>query len=217
MKKNIVILGSTGYIGINTLEIISKFPDRFNVLGLSANKNIELLNKQIRKFKPEYAAVYNKELAKQLQKKCKDIKILSEEDGIKKICALKKCNIVVNAIIGSSGLKYTVEAIYNRKNIALANKESYVMAGSLLNDLIKKYKVDIIPVDSEHSAIFHLLHNQNKNDIEKIYLTASGGPFLNRPIQEFVKITIEDTLKHPVWSMGGKITVDSATLINKAY
>ncbi|MBU1077479.1 MAG: 1-deoxy-D-xylulose-5-phosphate reductoisomerase [Spirochaetes bacterium] len=216
--KNIVILGSTGSIGKNSLEIIDKFKDKFNVLALSANKNINLLEKQIKKFKVGMAAVYDETLAKQLQKKCRNTEIYSGTDGIKKLCAFKKCDLILNAIIGSSGLKYTVESIYNRKNIALANKESYVMAGPILNDLIRKYKVDIIPVDSEHSAIFHLIKNlDSRKDIEKIYLTASGGPFLNKPIQEFVQITIEDALKHPVWSMGGKITVDSATLINKGF
>ena len=217
MKKNIVILGSTGSIGQNSLEIISKFKDRFNVTGLSANRNIDLLEKQINIFKPEYAAVNNETSGRELQKKCKNTKILIGQQGIKKLCGIKKCSLVLNAIIGSSGLKYTVEAIYNRKNIALANKESYVMAGRIINKLIKKYKVKIIPVDSEHSAIFHLINNLNKKDIEKYYLTASGGPFVNKPVREFMKITIKDTMKHPIWKMGGKITVDSATMINKGF
>lgn len=218
MKKNIVILGSTGSIGRNALKIIEKFNDLFNIVGLSANKNINLLKSQIKKFQPDYVAVYNEGLASQLQKKCPGHKIYSGETGLKKLCGLRKSDIILNAIIGSSGLKYTVEAIYNKKNIALANKESYVMAGDILNKLKRKYKVQIIPVDSEHSALFHLIEPlQNKKDVEKIYLTASGGPFLNKPIQEFIKITMEDTLKHPVWSMGGKITIDSATLINKGF
>lgn len=217
MKKNIVILGSTGSVGKNSLEIISNFPDRFNVTALSANTNIKLLEHQIKKFKPGFAAVYDKILAGELQKKCPDTEIFSKEEGIKKLCGIKECDMVLNAIIGSSGLKYTVEAVYNKKNIALANKESYVMAGLILNELIKKYNVRIIPVDSEHSAIFHLLQGLNKKEIEKYYLTASGGPFFNKHSKDFIKITVKDTMKHPVWNMGGKITVDSATMINKGF
>ena len=217
MKKNITILGSTGSIGKNALEIIDKFKEKFNVAGLSVNKNIDLLEEQIKKFNPELAAVYDENKVKELQKRCKNTRILSGENGIRELCRLKQCSLVLNAIIGSSGLRYTVEAIYNRKDIALANKESYVMAGGILNKLIKKYSVRIIPVDSEHSAIFHLINNSNKNDISKIYLTSSGGPFLNKPADEFDDITIEDTMDHPTWNMGGKITVDSATMMNKGF
>ena len=217
MKKNIVILGSTGSIGRNALKIIDRFKEKFNITGLAVNKNISLLEKQINKFNPELASVYDKAEADKLQKKCKHTKILAGADGIKKLCSLKKCDMVLNAIIGSSGLQYTVEAVYNRKDIALANKESYVMAGGILNRLIKKYNVKIIPVDSEHSAIFHLINNLNKTDIEKYFLTSSGGPFFNKPVHEFDSISIDETMNHPTWNMGGKITVDSATMMNKGF
>jgi len=215
--KNIVILGSTGSIGKNSLRIIAKFKDKFRVIGVSAYKNIKILENQIQEFNIPVVAIYDKELANKLQKKYPDIEVLAGEKGIKKLCGLKECDMVLNAIIGSSGLKYTLECIYNRKNIALANKESYIMAGEFINNLSKKYNVEIIPVDSEHSAIFHLISKVNKNDIVKYYLTASGGPFLNKPIKEFENITVEETLQHPVWEMGGKITVDSATMINKGF
>lgn len=217
MVKNVVILGSTGSIGQNTLKIIQKFPQQFKVLGLSGGKNAYRLYQQIKQFKPEYAAVYDREAYEELSRKVKNCHLLYGEQGIKQLCGLKKASIILNAIIGSSGLKYTVAAIINKKRIALANKESYVMAGDIINQLIKKYKVDIIPVDSEHSAIFHLLLNQKKECIEKVILTASGGPFRRKHVREFIEITLEDTLKHPVWSMGSKITVDSATLINKGF
>jgi 1-deoxy-D-xylulose-5-phosphate reductoisomerase len=153
--------------------------------------------------------------AEKLKKQFPDNKILSGEDGIKELCRLKNCDLVLNAIIGSSGLKYTIESINHKKDLALANKESMVMAGDIVNQLAIENEVKIIPVDSEHSAIFHLIENINKNELEKIYLTASGGPFLNTPITEFKDITPEKALAHPVWKMGGKITVDSATMMNK--
>jgi len=217
MVKNIVILGSTGSIGQNALKIIEKFPDKFKVIGLSANENIDLLQKQILDFNVPCAAVYNEKKAVELKKSCPDSKSSAGEEGIKELCRLTDCSMVLNAIIGSSGLCYTVEAIRQKKNIALANKESYVMAGEILNQLIKENNIQIIPVDSEHSAIFHLINNLNKNDIEKYYLTSSGGPFLYKPSDEFDNITIEDTMNHPTWDMGGKITVDSATMMNKGF
>lgn len=216
-KKNIVILGSTGSIGKNSLQIIEKFPEQYQVKALSAGKNNELLKKQIKKFRPEYVAIQDKQAYEELKGKVKHCEILLGEKGIQQLCKLNNVDLLVNAIIGSVGLKYTIEAIKNRKRIALANKESYVMAGDIINQLIKKYKVNIIPIDSEHSALFYLLLNQKKENIEKLILTASGGPFLNKSLKEFKKITIEDTLNHPVWSMGNKITVDSATLMNKGF
>lgn len=217
MKKNIVILGSTGSIGKNALAIIEKFPEQFKVIGLSANRNIKLLTEQIKKFKPECVAIYHQEAYKTITKKIKNIEILNGEKGIKSLCALKHVDLILNAIIGSSGLKYTLESILHRKKIALANKESYVMAGELINRLIKKYKTEIIPVDSEHSALFHLLHQMETKHVDSIILTASGGPFWHKPKDQFSRITLKDTLKHPTWSMGNKITVDSATMLNKGF
>jgi 1-deoxy-D-xylulose-5-phosphate reductoisomerase len=217
MKTNIVILGSTGSIGRNALKVAELFPDKFRVLGLTAGSNIRLLARQIKKFKPAAVAVYDRASSSQLRRIAKNVEVLEGEQGIKEMCRLPRADVVLNAIMGSAGLKYTVEAILSRKRIALANKESYVMAGGIIDHLLKKYRGRIIPVDSEHSAVFHLLQHRDPRDVESIILTASGGPFLNKPQKDFPAISLKAALSHPTWNMGNKITVDSATMMNKGF
>lgn len=217
MKKNIVILGSTGSIGQNALKIVEMFPDRFRVLALSARSNTTLLMRQIRRFRPPYAALFEPSSLKNLKKSIRGIEILPGEEGLKALCGLKESDIILNAVTGSSGLKYTVEAVCHGKKIALANKESLVMAGGLIRALLKKHGSEIIPVDSEHSALFHMLRNIRQEHVDSLILTASGGPFLNRPRNDFKRISLKETLAHPTWNMGSKITVDSATMMNKGF
>ncbi len=215
--KKIVILGSTGSIGKNTLEVIRAFRDKFKVIALTAKQNIKILENQIKEFQPKYVAVLNSDAAAKLKKKIKNIEVFVGEDGIKYLLKLKNIDLIVNAIMGSAGLRYTYEAIKTGKIIALANKESLVMAGKIVMKSAKKYKSSIVPIDSEHSALFHLLHNKKPKEIEKIILTASGGPFFRWKTIDLKNVTPWEALKHPVWRMGSKITVDSATMLNKGF
>ena len=216
MKNNICVLGSTGSIGTQTLEVAKKFKIKVN--ALAANKNISLLEKQIREFKPSFAAVYNENLAKKLKENIKDTdtKILSGIDGLCKVASLEKTEIVVTAVSGMIGLKPTLCAIKAKKDIALANKETLVVGGDLVINEAKKNNVSILPVDSEHSAIFQCLQScADKKDLKKLILTASGGPFFGKTKEELKNVTIKDALNHPNWKMGTKITIDSATMMNK--
>lgn len=215
MKKNIVILGSTGSIGKSALSLIKKFKNEFNVIGLSAGENVVELSKQIKIFKPEYVSLNNEKKAKILQKKFKNIKILSGLKGICYLASLKKVDVILLSIVGAAGLFPLLSAIKAGKKIALANKEAIIIAGDIINNELKKHKAQILPVDSEHSAIFQVLHGQKKEFIKKIILTASGGPFFKRDKEDFKKITKKEALNHPTWKMGEKITIDSATLVNK--
>lgn len=217
--KNIVILGSTGSIGINTLKVIKAFPDRFKVIGLSANENVDLLMEQIKYFKPQTVAVMNPEKAKILKSKIsnKHLKIYNNLDGLIKLATLPQANLIVVALVGSVGLLPTLEAIKNNKDIALANKETLVMAGKIIMSEAKKHKVNIIPIDSEHSAILQCLKTEKLDKVKKIILTASGGPFYKKSMKNLKKVTLNATLKHPTWNMGKKITIDSATLMNKGF
>lgn len=214
--KKILILGSTGSIGVNTLEIARSFPEKFELIGLTANNNIELLKKQIEEFHPKVVVVRDlakaKELKAQIGNQCE---ILTGVQGLLEITKRDNYDILVSALVGFAGLAPTIEAIKLKKRIALANKETLVTAGEIVNALCKKFNAELIPVDSEHSAIFQCLNGENKNDINKIILTASGGPFLNKTKKDLEKVTIEDALKHPNWKMGSKITIDSATMMNK--
>lgn len=214
--KKILILGSTGSIGVNTLEIARSFPEKFELIGLTANNNIELLKKQIEEFHPKVVVVRDlakaKELKAQIGNQCE---ILTGDQGLLEITKRDNYDILVSALVGFAGLAPTIEAIKLKKRIALANKETLVTAGEIVNALCKKFNAELIPVDSEHSAIFQCLNGENKNDINKIILTASGGPFLNKTKKDLEKVTIEDALKHPNWKMGSKITIDSATMMNK--
>ncbi|MCM8772062.1 MAG: 1-deoxy-D-xylulose-5-phosphate reductoisomerase [Candidatus Omnitrophica bacterium] len=209
--KNVVILGSTGTIGQNALEVIRKQKDKFNVLCIACRKNKKLFSKQIEEFKPKYAYIEEKD--KNFEKKFKKVKFFYGEEGLIEIANLKEGDFYIFAIPGIKTLPSFIECIKNKKTIALATKEILVSGGEIINDLRKNYDFEILPIDSEHNAIFQILKYENKN-IRKIYLTASGGPFLGKRKK---KIKVEDALAHPVWKMGKKITIDSATMMNKAF
>jgi len=214
--KNILILGSTGSIGLNTLEIARSFPDKIKITGLSANNNIEYLEKQIEEFHPETVAVRNEKSATELKRKIGNkCEVLPGDEGLLELTRRNNYDILLSALVGFAGLAPTIEAIKLKKRIALANKETLVTAGEIIIDLCKKYNAELIPVDSEHSAIFQCLIGEDKNNISKIILTASGGPFLNKNKSELKSVTVEDALNHPNWKMGNKITIDSATMMNK--
>jgi 1-deoxy-D-xylulose-5-phosphate reductoisomerase len=214
--KKISLLGCTGSIGKSTLDVVRRFPERFRVVGLGAGKNIDLLQEQIQEFKAEVVAVFDEEKAEELRKKNLPVNVVSGMAGMVEVARLPEVDTVVSAIVGSSGLMPTFEAIKAKKNVALANKEALVMAGSLMMNEALKRGVNILPVDSEHSAIFQCLNGGRHQDVRKIILTASGGPFINKSFSELEHVTPEQALKHPNWSMGRKITIDSATLMNKA-
>src|SRR3989339_1000441 len=212
--KRILVLGSTGSIGINTLEIARTFPDKLEIAGLSVNNNIELLEKQISEFHPAAVAVCNEKSASELKKRIGNrCEILIGDEGLLELTRRDNYDILLSALVGFAGLAPTIEAIKLKKRIALANKETLVTAGEIIINLCKKYGAELIPVDSEHSAIFQSLIGENENNIRKIILTASGGPFLNK--SELENVTVEDALNHPNWKMGNKITIDSATMMNK--
>lgn len=213
--KTVTILGSTGSIGTQALEVISK-SDGFRVVSLAAGRNIKLLEAQARKFNPQTVAVYDEAAAKELKIALKDtdISVLSGEEGVT-AAAGTGADIVLTAIVGIAGLKPTVAAIKAGSDIALANKETMVTAGSIINRLCKEYGVKILPVDSEHSAIFQSLAGASEGSLKRIILTASGGPFFGKTREELKNATAAEALNHPNWSMGSKITVDSATLMNK--
>ncbi|CEN26934.1 1-deoxy-D-xylulose-5-phosphate reductoisomerase [Paraclostridium sordellii] len=216
--KKISILGSTGSIGTQTLDVVRKNRDKFEVVAISANSSINLLLEQIKEFKPKYVAVYNENSAKQLKEIIpRDIKIevLSGMDGLVTISSLDEIDVLLTAIVGMIGLVPTLEAIKKGKTIALANKETLVTAGQLVMEEARKRNVDILPVDSEHSAIFQCLNGENKKEIDSIILTASGGPFRGKTKEELLNVTKNEALKHPNWSMGRKISIDSSTLMNK--
>jgi len=215
--KKVVILGSTGSIGKSALQVIRQFPEKFKVLGLAARSSISLLKEQIEEFKPEYVAVYDKKACEQLQKEVKSLKILCGREALCEIARLKEADIILSAIVGASGLLPTFEAVKAGKTVALANKESLVMAGDLIKKEANIRGAKIIPVDSEHSAVFQCINGCNKPYIKKIWLTASGGPFRGRKACEIEDVTPEEALNHPKWKMGKRITIDSATLMNKGF
>lgn len=214
--KKIAILGSTGSIGTQTLDIVREQKD-IEVVAVAAGSNIALLEKQIREFAPKLACVYDEEKAVELRIKTADlpVKIVSGMEGLLEVSVFPESEILVTAIVGMLGIRPTVAAIQAGKKIALANKETLVTAGHLIMPMAKEYGVPILPVDSEHSAIFQSLQGNEGNKISKILLTASGGPFRGRKREELEQIQVEDALKHPNWSMGRKITIDSSTLVNK--
>ena len=215
--KNIAVLGSTGSIGTQTLDIARKNKDALNVTVLAAGSNVDLIEKQIREFLPEIAVLFNEEKAKELAIRVADlsVKVLSGMDGMIEAATCENVDTVVTSMVGMIGIKPTIAAIKAGKDIALANKETLVTAGHIIMPLIKEYNVSLLPVDSEHSAIFQSMNGENKKRISKILLTASGGPFRGKSYEELKNVTLEDALKHPNWAMGQKITVDSATLVNK--
>ncbi len=214
--KYLSILGSTGSIGTQTLDIIRQFPNEFKIVGLTTNKNSDLLLKQIKEFKPKAVAIMDKNKVDDLLN-FSSCQVYSGIDGLNKIAVLDEADTVVNALVGSVGIEPTYNAAKNKKNIALANKETLVAAGSVIMEEIKKNNVNLMPIDSEHSAIFQCLNGEKINEVEKITITCSGGPFKNHTIEQLQNVTVQDALKHPTWNMGSKITIDSATLMNKGF
>jgi 1-deoxy-D-xylulose-5-phosphate reductoisomerase len=214
--KKIAILGSTGSIGTQTLDVVRANKD-MEVLGISAGKNVDKLEEQVREFHPKLAVLYDEAAARDLQARIRDTEtqVLSGMEGLLALAAMPETEILVTAIVGMIGIRPTMEAIRAGKDIALANKETLVTAGHLIMPLAKEYGVQILPVDSEHSAIFQALHGEEHREIHKLLITASGGPFRGRDREALKHVTLADTLKHPNWVMGQKITVDSATLVNK--
>ncbi|MBP8975305.1 MAG: 1-deoxy-D-xylulose-5-phosphate reductoisomerase [Bacteroidetes bacterium] len=214
-QRNIAILGSTGSIGRNSLVVLGELPDQFRVTYLTTNVNIDLLEDQISRFHPRGVVILDEQQAQRFRQRAGNVEVLSGVNGLLEVARRDDVDIVLNALVGFAGLKPTVEAIQHRKQIALANKETLVVAGAIVTALAKEYNVRILPIDSEHSAIFQCLVGEDKMQLKRIILTASGGPFLNTPIEKFHNITVEEALKHPNWKMGNKITIDSATLMNK--
>ncbi len=215
-KKHIALLGSTGSIGQNSLEVIRNLSARFSVTYLTANKNVELLVQQVKEFKPRGVVVLDERNLPALRNALNgSVEVLAGEKGLQEIVRRDDVDIVLSSLVGFAGLRPTIEAIKHRKTVALANKETLVVAGVLINELVKEYGVRLIPIDSEHSAILQCLTGEDKATIQKLILTASGGPFLNTPADKLANVTVEQALNHPNWKMGKKITVDSATLMNK--
>ena len=214
--KKIAILGSTGSIGTQTLDVVRANKD-IQVLGISAGRNVLKLEEQVREFHPRLVAVWDEQAAKDLQIRIADlpVEVVSGMNGLLQLARMDETDILVTAVVGMIGIRPTMEAICAGKDIALANKETLVTAGHLIMPLAKEKGVQILPVDSEHSAIFQAIHGENKKEIHKLLITASGGPFRGRKREDLQQVTVADTLKHPNWVMGQKITVDSATLVNK--
>ena len=212
--KNVVVLGSTGSIGRNALSVLSDFADRFSVFGLSANTNVSLLREQVKRFKPKKVAITDEESFHHFKEE-KDVEILFGLEGLKKLCSAPEADLVINALVGSVGLLPSFEAIGSGKDLAIANKETLVMAGGLLIQRAKEKDAKILPIDSEHSAILQCLLTGKKNEVKRLILTASGGPFLKKKKEDLRNVTVEEALSHPNWEMGKKITADSATLMNK--
>lgn len=217
MKKNIAILGSTGSIGTQALEVVREHPEEFCIEVLTAFDNADLLIKQAIEFKPDSVVIANDDHYKYVKESLStfDIKVYAGAEAIEQVVELENIDLVLTAMVGFSGLKPTLSAIAAGKQIALANKETLVVAGELITSLAKEKGVNIYPVDSEHSAIFQCLAGEFHNKIEKVYLTASGGPFRGKSRNELLEVTIKQALKHPNWSMGAKVTIDSATMMNK--
>jgi 1-deoxy-D-xylulose-5-phosphate reductoisomerase len=218
MKKprNIAILGSTGSIGCSSLEVIANFPDELRVTYLTANKNIDLLQEQTRRFRPRAVVVLEESNASVLREALDGTtEVLVGEEGLQEIVCREDVDIVLSSLVGFAGLKPTLHAIEAGKDIALANKETLVVAGEIIMKKVRKHGARLLPIDSEHSAILQCIQGENTSDIERVILTASGGPFLNMNEEQFHKITVEQALNHPTWKMGNKITIDSATLMNK--
>lgn len=219
MKKRIAILGSTGSIGTQTLEVISQNPDHFEVEVLTANNNVSLLIEQAKLYQPNVVVITNTSHYETLKEALKNepVKVYAGKDALNQVVQMETIDVVVTAMVGYSGLIPTCNAIKAGKNIALANKETMVVAGEIINHLAIENKINIYPVDSEHSAIFQCLVGEFNNNIEKVYLTASGGPFRGYSPEQLAKVTKADALKHPNWEMGAKITIDSASLMNKGF
>lgn len=216
--KKISILGSTGSIGVRSLEVIDLLEDKYKINFLTANTRIDLLAKQVEKYHPVGVAISNEDSYWEFKRKYNfDCKILCGEDGVSEAAAYSDNDLIIQALVGFSGVRPTLAAISNKIKIALANKETLVSAGKLITEASAKHNVDIIAIDSEHSAILQCLIGEKKEAIKKIVLTASGGPFFRTPVEDFKNLTVEEALNHPNWQMGNKITIDSATLMNKGF
>ena len=215
--RSLSILGSTGSIGLSTLDVVRQHPEKFNIAGLAEGHDVALLAEQIKEFRPEAVSVRDADSVQKLQALLGSHKpeIFYGIEGAASIASAEGVDMVVSAIVGAAGLLPTVSAIKAGKHIALANKETLVVAGQLVSDLVKKHNVKLLPVDSEHSAIFQSLAGHRAEDVERIILTASGGPFRNTSAEELKNVKLEQALKHPQWTMGAKITIDSATMMNK--
>ena len=213
--KKISILGSTGSIGTQALDVIAHNQDKFKVTALSCAKSLPLLCRQIEEFSPEAVAVKDEADAKELADKYKDLEVFWGAEGLKTIASMESCDMVLNSLMGMKGLEPTMAAIESGKDIAFANKETLVAGGQLVMDAVKKHGVAMLPVDSEHSAIFQSLQGNQDNEIRRILLTASGGPFRGYSLEQLEQVSLEQALNHPNWSMGSKITIDSATMMNK--
>ena len=213
--KNINLLGATGSIGVQTIDIIRNHPEEFKLTAVSGGRNIDGIRAIMKEFKPELVSVLNREDAERLKSEFQDVTILSGNEGLIETAVYHKGDVVVNAVMGSVGLIPTMKAMEAGKTIALANKETLVTAGHIVMEASKKFKTPILPVDSEHSAIFQALQGEQSKNIERLIITASGGSFRDKTRAELTNVTVEDALNHPNWSMGSKITIDSATMMNK--
>ena len=214
--KKILILGSSGSIGVNTLNVIRNFPDKFSVIGLTVNSRIDVLEQQIKEFRPEFVVVTDEYKAKELKSNIGNLcEVLSGYDELLNSASQRDYDILLGSMVGFAGLAPTLEAIKRGKRIALANKETLVVAGEIVTKLVLENNAEIIPVDSEHSAIYQCLVGENLDEVEKLILTASGGPFLNKNKSFFENATVDEALNHPNWKMGNKISIDSATMMNK--
>ncbi len=215
--KKITILGATGYIGRNALDVITRYPRKFSVFGLSANKNISLFKQQIIQYSPKVVAVADEKNADEIARLFPKLKVYKGEKGLVKMASLTDAHMVVSAIVGAAGLMPTLAAINAGRHIALANKETLVIAGDLVMRRAKKNNINILPIDSEHNALFQLLQLKQKRHIRKLIITASGGPFFGKSPSQLKKVTVKNALAHPTWSMGNKITIDSSTMMNKGF
>jgi 1-deoxy-D-xylulose-5-phosphate reductoisomerase len=217
MVKKIALLGSTGSIGTNTLDIVARHPDYFQIVSLAAGKNIDVVTEQIRQFNPKLVSVCDEADAQTLQRQFSNqkVEIVFGNEGAKAVACHESADLVISAIVGAAGLEPTLTALQAGKAVALANKESLIIAGKIMTQEAKRQGTTLFPIDSEHSAIFQALEGNDAKSLKRILLTASGGPFFNKPLEEFQNITVEQALKHPNWDMGAKITIDSATMMNK--
>lgn len=213
--KNIILLGSTGSIGTQTLEVVEKLKEEFNIVALACGNNVELLKQQIKKFHPKYVCIQNQEKIKELKEEFSNIEFFYGENGLIELASLDEYDMLISATNGIVSVKATLKAIENKKTVALANKETLVMAGDIVMKEAQKNNVRILPIDSEHSAILQCLNRFEDNFSKRLWITASGGPFLNNTREEMKNFKAKDALNHPRWAMGKKITVDCATLVNK--
>ena len=216
--KNIAILGSTGSIGRSALQVVEQFPDRLQVVALAAGRNIDLLAEQIHRFRPRLAAVFDLQLAKDLTSRLQpgvEVEVVAGSQGYQQVASCAEAEMILSSMVGAAGLIPTLSAIRAGKDVALANKETLVMAGALVMGEVRRSQVELLPVDSEHNAIFQAMEGHRRKDLKRILLTASGGPFLNMPKEQLESVTPTQALAHPNWAMGPKISIDSATLMNK--